>query len=229
MKIECPKCKAAYKVDDTKLPEEGVNVKCQKCEYQFFIKKEITLSLDSSEQIEGKLESSAEAGTNIKDCPRCKLPQKGIDECEYCGLIFEKKTKKPDVNITKKLSKQDFKTNLIPSKSKTKSRKRTILVCSIIFFVAFIVFYTQFTIFVIQPIGAIPEGKSLIISRLNKTKFIDSADAMCERMQGGVNLLCRGMVLGTVSKNAKVYARLPYSELLYLISTNGVTYTKNED
>ena len=29
-----------------------------------------------------------------KVCPRCKLPQKGIYVCEYCGLIFAK-YKKP--------------------------------------------------------------------------------------------------------------------------------------
>ena len=26
-------------------------------------------------------------------CPRCKLPYEGINECEYCGLAFDKKTK----------------------------------------------------------------------------------------------------------------------------------------
>ena len=69
-----------------------------------------------------------------------------------------------------------------------------------------------------------PEGKTLITSRLKNSKFIDSADAMCERIQGKVNLICRGMVIGAVAKNATVYARLPYSESLYLISTNGNKY-----
>lgn len=87
-----------------------------------------------------------------------------------------------------------------------------------------VVFTTQFTLFVIQPIGAIPEGKTLVVSRLNRGNFIDSADAMCERIQGGVSLLCRSMVLGAVAKNATIYARLPYSESLYLISTDGKQY-----
>jgi len=26
-------------------------------------------------------------------CPRCKLPYEGINGCEYCGLVFDKKTK----------------------------------------------------------------------------------------------------------------------------------------
>ena len=89
-----------------------------------------------------------------------------------------------------------------------------------------LIFYTQFTLFVIQPIGAIPEGRTLLISRLNKGEFIDSADAMCERIQGGVSLFCRLAALGAVGKNATVYARLPHSETLYLISTDGKIYGK---
>ena len=84
--------------------------------------------------------------------------------------------------------------------------------------------YTQLTIFVIPPIGAVPEGRTLIISRLNKTEFIDSPDAMCERMQGGVNLLCRALLLGVVAKKSTIYLRLPYSESLYLVSTGGKKY-----
>ena len=87
-----------------------------------------------------------------------------------------------------------------------------------------IVVYTQITIFVIQPMRVLPSGKTLIIARLNKTEFIDSADAMCERIQGGVSLLCRIAVLGGVVQNATILARLPYSSTLYSISTGGKTY-----
>jgi len=86
--------------------------------------------------------------------------------------------------------------------------------------------YTQITIFVIPPIGALPEGRTLVMTRLNKTEFVDSPDAMCERIQGGVNLLCRGMAMGAVAKNATIIARLPYSSWLYKISTGGKTYER---
>ena len=88
------------------------------------------------------------------------------------------------------------------------------------------VFYTQFSIFIVQPIGAVPEGKTLIIARLNKSVFIDSADSMCERLQGGVSLLCRASVLAAVVQKSEIYARLPYSEWLYLITTGGDKYNK---
>lgn len=85
---------------------------------------------------------------------------------------------------------------------------------------------TQVTLFVIQPVGAVPEGRTVVISRLRGGRLVDSADAMCERIQGSVNLLCRGMVLGQVGKSATIYLRLPYSETLYRFSTGGKTYDR---
>ncbi len=82
------------------------------------------------------------------------------------------------------------------------------------------------TIFVIQPIGAIPEGRTIIVSRLTKLHFIDSPDALCEREMGGVSLLCRGVVAGRVAREATIIARLPYSSMLYGISTGGKSYDR---
>jgi len=49
---------------------------------------------------------------------------------------------------------------------------------------------------------------------------------MCERMQGGVSLLCRGMTLAAVGENATILGRFPYSSWLYGISTGGKTYNR---
>ena len=87
-----------------------------------------------------------------------------------------------------------------------------------------IVFCTQITIFVVQPIGALPEGKTLVMLRMNKTKFIDSADAICEREMNGVSLLCRGMMMAAVINKGTIILRLPYSSFLYSLSTNGKEY-----
>ena len=89
-----------------------------------------------------------------------------------------------------------------------------------------IVIFTQLTVFVVPPIGAVPEGRTVIMLRLNKTNFIDSADAMCERLQGSVSLLCRGVTMGAVVSKTTIIARLPYSEWLYLISTGGKRYER---
>jgi hypothetical protein len=105
-------------------------------------------------------------------------------------------------------------------------QKKTLLVCLTILAAAILLACSQLTLFVIQPIGSIPEGRTLVISRMNKTNFIDSADALCERTQGGVSLLCRGAMLGAIVNKAKIYARLPYSEYLYLKSTGGKSYDR---
>lgn len=89
-----------------------------------------------------------------------------------------------------------------------------------------LVVYTQITIFAVPPIGAVPEGRTVIMLRLNKTNFIDSADAMCVRIQGYVNLLCRGMTMGAVVNATTIIARLPYSETIYNMSTGGMTYNR---
>jgi hypothetical protein len=78
------------------------------------------------------------------------------------------------------------------------------------------------SIFVIQPIGAIPKGATLIVLRGQKMNFIDSADAVCARTMGGVSLLCRGMALAAIKDNHLF--TLPYSETLYLWSTDGARY-----
>ena len=104
--------------------------------------------------------------------------------------------------------------------------KQTTIVGLALIAVVGIVAYTQLTFFVIQPIGALPEGKTIVITRLNKTKFIDSPDAMCERIQGGVSLMCRVMVMGTVMEKSSILLRLPYSAVLYNISTGGKSYDR---
>jgi hypothetical protein len=104
------------------------------------------------------------------------------------------------------------------------SKRKTILLTVLAAFI--IIVYTQVTFFVIQPIGAVPEGRTLLIWRTGKLKFIDSADGVCGREANGVSLLCRMGVIGAVAKNNTVLMRLPYSETLYLVSTGGKKYER---
>lgn len=105
-------------------------------------------------------------------------------------------------------------------------KKKGTILSLIILAVVVVIAYTQLTLFVVPPIGALPEGKTVVILRLNKTNFIDSPDALCERIQGGVSLLCRGVMMGGVLEKSKIIMRLPYNETLYLMSTNGKTYSR---
>lgn len=90
-----------------------------------------------------------------------------------------------------------------------------------------VVAYTQLTLFVVQPMGAVPEGRTVLLWRRSEAlRFVDSADAFCERQGGGVSLLCRGVTMGAVVQNNPVLLRLPYSEMLYSISTGGTRHDR---
>jgi hypothetical protein len=84
-------------------------------------------------------------------------------------------------------------------------------------------------VFVIQPIGAIPEGVTLVYWRngLN-LPFIASVDGIMDESGAGISLFGRGMLLGKLSeplKEREIF-RFGYSETIYLWSTNGKTYEK---
>jgi hypothetical protein len=87
-------------------------------------------------------------------------------------------------------------------------------------------FYTQFSLFVVQPIGAIPEGRTVLVFRGEGMKFVDSADGICLRVQDSVNLICRMMTMAAVVENNKILLRLPYSKALYLLSTDGQEFDR---
>jgi len=106
------------------------------------------------------------------------------------------------------------------------STRKRLVIWAAVLALLLVVAYTQLTLFVVQPIGAVPEGRTLVMRRTGNLKFIDSADAVCEREAGGVSLLCRGTILGTVAESDRILARLPYSEFLYSISTGGKHYDR---
>jgi len=69
-----------------------------------------------------------------KVCPRCKLPQKGIYECEYCGLSFAQ-YKKPNI-------KEKFKWENTP-KNNSKKRNQVVIVLAIVGFIGLVYFQYQ--------------------------------------------------------------------------------------
>lgn len=103
---------------------------------------------------------------------------------------------------------------------------RWLLGILIVLIAAYFVARSFITIFVVQPIGAVPDGVTAVIWKGEDTQFIDSADAICARKMGGVSLLCRGAALSGVVNGNEILLRLPYSEYLYLLSTGGKTYER---
>lgn len=86
-----------------------------------------------------------------------------------------------------------------------------------------------FGIFVIQPIGAVPEGTSIVYWRVGSDlPFVASADGQLKDSGTGVSLLGRGMMLAKYSQqvNENKILRFKYSKWLYSISTGGSDYSK---
>ncbi|MCM0752209.1 hypothetical protein DEA98_16005 [Brucella pseudogrignonensis] len=71
---------------------------------------------------------------------------------------------------------------------------------------------------VIQPIGAIPDGITVIVSGVPNLQLVDSPDAICQRINGGVSLLCRGATAAAIANRGKILLRLPYSSILFRLS-----------
>jgi len=92
-----------------------------------------------------------------------------------------------------------------------------------------VAFYFLCGLFVIQPIGAIPDGSTIVYFRYETNmSFISSADGMLDKTGAGVSLLGRGIALGAIAEGIedKKICSLPYSKTLYLISTGGKEYDK---
>lgn len=106
-----------------------------------------------------------------------------------------------------------------------KNKRRLAIILSITAVILFIRFFLG--VFVIQPIGAIPEGTTIVYWRSGlNLPFIASADGLLEESGAGVSLLGRGLFLAKLAEPIKEreFFRFGYSESLYLWSTGGKTY-----
>jgi hypothetical protein len=81
-------------------------------------------------------------------------------------------------------------------------------------------FYWTMGFYSIQPIGAMPDGATVIVWRNSDEPFFNSPDALCLERMEGVSLLCRGMAMAQAPKD-RIVLRLPYQEWAYLESTGG--------
>jgi hypothetical protein len=83
-------------------------------------------------------------------------------------------------------------------------------------------------VFTVQPIGALPDGVTFIYhSRNSNMPFFSSPDGLCLKLQGEVNLMCRGIALSSSTDLAgRIIIRLPYSHWAYLKSTGGLEFDR---
>lgn len=109
-------------------------------------------------------------------------------------------------------------------------QKKYIFILLALFTVGLLLFFRLFCgIFVIQPIGAIPEGATIIYWRSGlEIPFLASADGMLDEAGAGVSLLGRALMLAKFSEPIKEreIIRFGYSETFYLWSTGGKKYER---
>jgi hypothetical protein len=106
-------------------------------------------------------------------------------------------------------------------------KKSGVLVLIALLVLLVIVFVSCTGFFVVQPIGVMPEGITAWYWRAGlDIPFITSPDGYSQKTTGKVSLFSRGMALSAISENIKerIILRLPYSEYLYKISTDGIEY-----
>ena len=68
-----------------------------------------------------------------------------------------------------------------------------------------------FTVLAVPPMGIAPDGATVLMWRTGALRPIDSADAICKRLQGNVTLLCRASALAAIKPENVIY-RFPYKD-----------------
>lgn len=111
-----------------------------------------------------------------------------------------------------------------PAGAKRRGCGATIVLLLILFGISWIL--VRPGVFTVQPIGALPEGVTIIYhSRGSEMPFFSSPDGLCLEMSGSVSLLCRGIALAGVEELAdRIILRLPYIHSAYLLSTGGMEF-----
>ena len=123
---------------------------------------------------------------------------------------------------------EEIKTTIEPSieKVEKKSRKGQKITFVIVLILVLAWVLIKPGVFTVQPIGALPDGITIIYSSRNpEMPFFSSPDGLCLEIQGNVTLLCRAAGLGAVSElSDRILLRLPYMHWTYLLSTGGAEF-----
>jgi hypothetical protein len=105
----------------------------------------------------------------------------------------------------------------------TSPKRRSGLVAFLVLVALAVFVYMTMGVYTIQPIGALPEGRTILVWRGSNEPFFNSADATCLRIQNEVSLMCRLIALGKAPTD-RIILRLPYMEWTYKMSTGGKTF-----
>ena len=116
----------------------------------------------------------------------------------------------------------------LPEQAVRRQLKEVYFVIGLIILLVFAWIMVRPGVFTIQPIGAVPDGITVIYhSRGSEMPFFSSPDGLCLKTQGSVSLLCRMAALSAVSElTDRIFIKLPYSHWAYLQSTGGKEFDR---
>ena len=78
MIVQCDQCNAKFRLDDAKVKEEGVKVRCSKCKHVFVVRKEVPAEEPDFDSILGGLESSpSEVRVAVAAASQTPVPEEG--------------------------------------------------------------------------------------------------------------------------------------------------------
>jgi len=153
------------------------------------------------------------SATTYSVCPYCaESAPAGVSVCPNCGNTI-------------KVSVQKTGVALQPARSSRSGAPWGWILFALLIIGAGAFVYTQMGVYSIQPIGALPDGATVVYWRALGEPFFDSPDATCLRIQDGVSLLCR-MAAMMRAPTDRIVLRLPYQEWAYLASTGGVSFER---
>lgn len=72
--------------------------------------------------------------------------------------------------------------------------------------------YNYITIFSIPPIGALPEGATIVIWKDERMEFLDSAEWMCLRIEEDSSNICQFKYLSMVMQGPDPILKLSYTK-----------------
>lgn len=106
----------------------------------------------------------------------------------------------------------------------TPGRKNRLLIALLAIGLLLVAAYGFTGLYVVQPIGVVPEGTTIWYWRAGSgLPFLSSPDSMAMTDDGRLSLLERGTAMAVFTETAedRILARLPYVERLYLMTTDG--------
>jgi hypothetical protein len=104
-----------------------------------------------------------------------------------------------------------------------KGRRRVLILLTLM--VVAVLFWQFLGFYSVQPIGALPEGATLLVRRIGDEPFFNSPDGTCLRRVGSVSLMCRMAALANAPID-RIVLRLPYMAWAYRASTGGAEFDR---